>query len=69
MPTTSEMPLLLTAEEAAAQLKIGRTKMFTLLVEGEVESVRIGRQRRVPAEALAAYVRRLRTEQAEAETP
>lgn len=64
MPGTSHMPLLLTAEEAAAQLGVGRTKMFALMSEGEIESVRIGRHRRIPADALTAYVHRLRAEQA-----
>ncbi|WP_433369057.1 excisionase family DNA-binding protein [Actinoplanes sp. CA-142083] len=58
------MPLLLTVEEAAEQLGIGRTKTFALISEGHIETVQIGRHRRVPSEALEAYVRRLRKEQA-----
>ncbi len=56
-------PLLLTPEEAAGQLGIGRTKMFALLSEGEVESVTIGRHRRVPTDALVSYVAKLRSQQ------
>lgn len=66
MPSTSDTPLLLTAEEAARLLGIGRTKMFKLIGGGDVESVTIGRHRRVPTEALKDYVQRLRTDRPEA---
>ncbi len=52
--------LVLTVEEAAEDLGIGRTLMYALIRDGAVESVRIGRLRRVPAEALSDYVARLR---------
>ena len=55
--------LLLSPEEAAHLLRVGRTQLFRLLATGELESVRIGRLRRVPYEACVAYVRRLRDEQ------
>lgn len=48
--------LLLTVEEAARRLKVGRTQMYSLITSGEVQSVTIGRLRRVPAECLTAYV-------------
>ncbi|SDC74177.1 helix-turn-helix domain-containing protein [Actinokineospora iranica] len=50
---------LLTVEQAAAQLAISRTRMFALIKAGHIHSVRIGRLRRVPLEALAAYVQGL----------
>jgi excisionase family DNA binding protein len=46
----------LTVEEAARRLGIGRTTMYGLIASGQVSSVRIGRLRRIPAEALGAYV-------------
>jgi len=52
--------LVLTVEEAAERLGIGRTLMYALISAGDVESVRIGRLRRVPADALDAFVLRLR---------
>jgi excisionase family DNA binding protein len=52
--------LLLTPTEAAAALGIGRSKLYELMRAGVVESVLIGTARRVPADALEAYVRRLR---------
>ncbi len=55
-------PLLVTAEQAAASHSICRTKVYELLRNGELDSVRIGTSRRIPAAALAEYVERLRAE-------
>ncbi|MDP9864024.1 MULTISPECIES: helix-turn-helix domain-containing protein [Streptosporangium] len=55
----ADMPLLLTVEEAARQLRIGRTQMWRLVTTGAVESVFIGRLRRVPIECLHEYVTNL----------
>jgi len=55
--------LLLTPEEAAAELRIGRSRMYDLIREGDVLSVRVGGSRRVVRESLTAYVRKLVTEQ------
>jgi excisionase family DNA binding protein len=52
--------LLLTPQEAGAVLSIGRTKIYELMEAGLLESVTIGRCRRVPAEALAPFVEALR---------
>jgi len=49
-------PLLLTVEEAADRLHIGRTLMYGLVSSGAVKSVTIGRLRRVPAECLEQYI-------------
>jgi excisionase family DNA binding protein len=54
--------LLLRIEEAAKRLGIGRSLMYRLVVRGEVQSVPLGRLRRIPAEALREYVERLRVE-------
>ena len=54
---------LLSVEAAATQLSIGRTTMYALLKNGDVASVRIGRLRRIPTEALTAYTNRLIAEQ------
>ena len=53
------LKVLLTAEEAAARLGIGRTKVFGLMASGRLKSVSIGRSRRVPATALEAFVAQL----------
>jgi excisionase family DNA binding protein len=52
--------LLLKPTEAAQALGIGRSKIYELIMSGVIESVLIGTARRVPAEALASYVRDLR---------
>ncbi len=59
----SAAPLLLSVEEGAAQLRIGRSRMFDLIRRGEVLSVKVGGSRRIPYDSLKAYVSRL-TEQA-----
>ena len=49
-------PLLLSIEESAAQLRIGRSRMFDLIRRGEVLSVKVGGSRRIPYDSLKAYV-------------
>ena len=56
-------PLLLTTKEAAKRLSLARSTLYQLLTAGEIESVKIGGCRRIPLDALAAYVQRLRQEQ------
>jgi excisionase family DNA binding protein len=52
--------LVLTIEEAADRLCIGRTLMYSLVQAGAVESVRIGRLRRIPIDALDSFLHQLR---------
>ncbi|MGG7573566.1 helix-turn-helix domain-containing protein [Streptomyces sirii] len=52
--------VLLTVEEAARRLRIGRTTCYGLIRSGELESIDVGRLRRVPADAPAAYLARRR---------
>jgi len=54
--------LLLTAEEAAEVIGVGRTKVYELLRVGQIPSVRIGRCRRIPLRAVHDYVNRLTDE-------
>jgi excisionase family DNA binding protein len=48
--------LLLTVPEAAVALAISRSKLYELLAAGLVRSVRIDGSRRIPVEALDAYI-------------
>ena len=48
--------LLLRPEQAAKILAIGRTQLFALLATDRLESVRIGRLRRIPYAACERYV-------------
>jgi excisionase family DNA binding protein len=57
----STVPLLLTVEAAARRLGIGRTAMYALVKTGDVESIRIGHLRRIPVDALHAFIESLRT--------
>ena len=54
--TGSVERLLYTPEEAAEALGIGRCKVYELMAEGLLYSVKIGRCRRVPVDALRRYV-------------
>ena len=54
--------LLLKPEEAAEVLSIGRTKVYALMAEGRLASVRIGNSRRIPHDALDAFVAQLEDE-------
>lgn len=51
--------LLLTPEEAAGALSIGRSKVYELISDGRLPSVRIDASRRVPISALVEFVERL----------
>ncbi|WP_329005808.1 helix-turn-helix domain-containing protein [Kribbella sp. NBC_00709] len=55
----TEVQIFMTVEEAAAALRIGRTRMFDLIAKGEVASVLIGRSRRVSVDALREYAKKL----------
>lgn len=48
--------MLLTVEEAATAIGVGRSLMFELIAAGEIKTVRIGRLRRVRPDALREYV-------------
>ena len=52
--------LLLSVEEAAQRLHIGRSTVYTLVAQNHLESVKIGKLRRIPAAALDDYVAALR---------
>jgi excisionase family DNA binding protein len=64
---THERPaqrLLLTVSEAAHRLGIGRSLLYELLADGQVESIHVGRLRRIPTDALATYIDQQRNEHA-----
>jgi excisionase family DNA binding protein len=48
--------LLLTPLEAAQALAISRSKLYRLLADGTIPSVRIGANRRVPLQALTDFI-------------
>ncbi len=54
-------PLLCTPEEGADELRLSRATVYRLLASGELESVKCGRSRRIPRQALEDFVERLRS--------
>ena len=54
---------LLTPKAAAQRLSLAESTVFQLLTSGRLESITIGRARRIPMDALLAYIDRLRREQ------
>ncbi|TDW91274.1 excisionase family DNA-binding protein [Kribbella sp. VKM Ac-2566] len=55
----TDLQIFMTVEEAAKALRIGRTRMFALIASGEVESVLIGRSRRISIDALREFAYKL----------
>ena len=48
--------LLLTVNQAASRLGIGRSFLYELVMRGEIQSVKLGRARRIPVAALAQFI-------------
>jgi excisionase family DNA binding protein len=57
-PIPAQVKILLTVDEAATALSLGRTYLYRLLMSKEIVSVKVGRIRRVPVSALSDYVAR-----------
>ncbi|MBE4789959.1 helix-turn-helix domain-containing protein [Streptomyces caniscabiei] len=55
--------ILYKAEECTTVLRLGLTTVKAMIASGELRSIKIGRARRVPADALHEYVQRLDAEQ------
>ncbi|MGW6710496.1 helix-turn-helix domain-containing protein [Streptomyces sp. NPDC054956] len=61
--TTDPTLVLLRVEEAARRLQIGRTLCYRFIRTGQLETVPVGRLRRVPAEAVVEFAAHLRRTQ------
>jgi excisionase family DNA binding protein len=55
---STPVKVLLTIDEAAQALSIGRTLLYELLMRKQIASIKVGRVRRVPLAAIDAYVTR-----------
>lgn len=56
--------LLYRIPEAVEATGIGRTTLYELIADGRLESVKVGRSRLIPADALERFVDELRQEAA-----
>ena len=54
--------LLVRINDAAERLSLSRTNLYKLLTNGELESIKIGRSRLIPTDALESFVNRYRYE-------
>jgi excisionase family DNA binding protein len=55
----TEPPRCLSVEQAARLLNVGRSTAYDLIRSGELRSVKIGRRRLVPRDALDSLINRL----------
>ena len=62
-------PLLLTPEEAAKLLSVGRTTVYALIKAGDLRPVHIGRSCRISRAELERYIRQLATRPQAVRTP
>ena len=51
-----DLPLTLTVEEASQILRVGRNTAYELVRCGKLPSVRVGKQIRIPRQALLDYL-------------
>lgn len=56
MPAPTSPPGLLTPEAAAQRLSISRTRAFDMIARGELDSIKIGRNRRVFARSVDDWI-------------
>lgn len=54
-----QRPMLVTVDQVANMLGVGRTTAWELIRRQKIKSVKIGRTRRVPIEAIQEYIERL----------
>lgn len=59
-PDDPTEPRLYTVEEVARLLRMSRAFVYRLVMSGQLESVLLGRSRRVPSIALDSFIDRLR---------
>jgi excisionase family DNA binding protein len=51
---------LFTIDEAAAQLRVSRWSVYNLIRSGQLQTIKIGRRRLVPLDALTQCLQRLK---------
>jgi len=58
----AEMKVLVSVDEAAAMLSLGRTLVWELVRKKELRSVKVGRTRRILVSSVHEYVQKLMTQ-------
>jgi excisionase family DNA binding protein len=58
----AEMKVLVSVDEAAAMLSLGRTLVWELVRKKELRSVKVGRTRRILISSVHEYVEKLMTQ-------
>lgn len=53
---TSDQVMLLSVDQAATVLGIGRTNVYSLIGRGELRSVKVGGRRLIPRQSIADFV-------------
>lgn len=53
----SSMPMVLTVNDVAETLAIGRNKAYTLVNTGVIKALKIGQHYRIPREALVDFIK------------
>ena len=54
-----EYPVMFTVPQVCRMLQMSRSKVYQLVLSGEIPSVRFGRSRRIPHDLFLAYVKGL----------
>ena len=67
--THAQEPLLLDIRTVSRLLSISRTSVYDLLAKGELESIKIGRSRRILFEDLERFIQSLKSVQADSLQP
>lgn len=57
--TAQHMKVLVSVDEAAAMLSLGRTSVYNLVMQNELRSVKVGRTRHIVVSSLHDYICRL----------
>lgn len=67
--TTNNQPELLTILQCAERLNVPRSAVYLLVMSKQLSSIKIGRLRRVPAEAIRAFIAQQLAEQGGESSP
>jgi excisionase family DNA binding protein len=69
MTTNADERLLLTVDEACESLHLSRPIVYQLINSGQLRSIKIGAARRIPLDALRAYIRQALDNQGSGDSP